>query len=72
MTLAIRLDDMAAIKKINDFACKCDFDVYVHSSIHMMDAKSILGLTSLVGRDDLRLVFPDHFRYERVEKAMKN
>lgn len=71
MVIDLRMDNMADVKKINEFACKCDFNVYVSANTTMIDAKSMLGLTTMVGRNDLRLVFPDHIVFERVERAMK-
>lgn len=71
MVIDLVMTDMADVKKINDFACKCDFNVYVSTNTGMIDAKSMLGLTTLVGRKDLRLCFPDHIKFSRVETAMK-
>lgn len=71
MVIDLKLENMADVKKINDFACKCDFNVYVSANTSMIDAKSMLGLTTMVGKDNLRLVFPDHVRFEKVETAMK-
>ena len=71
MVIDLKMDNMADVKKINEFACKCDFNVYVSANTSMIDAKSMLGLTTMVGRNDLRLVFPDHIRFERVERAMR-
>lgn len=71
MVIDLRMDNMADVKKINDFASKCDFNVYVSANTSMVDAKSMLGLTTMVGKDNLRLVFPDHVRFEKVERAMR-
>lgn len=71
MVIDLIMKDMADVKRINDFAAKCDFGVYVSANTAMVDAKSILGLTTLVGKENLRLVFPDHVRFDKVETAMK-
>lgn len=71
MTLKISMDSMRDIDKINKFATECDFNVYVHSSIDMVDAKSILGLITIIGKKDLKLVFPDHVEKWKIDKALK-
>lgn len=71
MHIRLEMNSIEDVKKINEFASKCDFNVYVSTTTGHIDAKSILGLTTLIGKDNLNLVFPDHVRFERVEKAMK-
>ncbi len=71
MVKAIKLSNMEEAYAINKFASSCDFDVYVHSLSKMIDAKSIMGLLTLIGNAKLNLVFPDNVSPEKVFKALK-
>ena len=71
MTYQISIDNVRDIDKINKFATECDFNVYVSDSLRMVDAKSILGLMSIIKSKDLKLVFPDHVEAWKVDKAIK-
>jgi hypothetical protein len=71
MYVNVEMNSMADIRRINEFACKCDFDVFVEVKNTMVDAKSILGLVTVMGKTDTKLVIPDHIRYNDVQPKMK-
>lgn len=71
MVLPIRMDNQDDMVRVNRTATKYWFDIYVHSKTSMIDAKSLLGLSTLVGRDDLVLVFPDDVDAKKMIKAFK-
>lgn len=60
MILPIEIKTVKDAKEINDFAAQFNYDTYVHGKTQMIDAKSLLGLCSLVGQPDLHFVVPDH------------
>lgn len=71
MVLPIRMDNQEDMVRVNRTATKYWFDIYIHSKTAMIDAKSLLGLSTLVGRDDLVLVFPDDVDVKKMKKAFK-
>ena len=51
MIKRIHLDSNERIKRISDLASKEPYEIYLSNSTTMLNAKSILGLFSLVGQD---------------------
>ena len=61
MTSAITINNLQDVQKINEIACSFYYDTWVHGETEMMDAKSFLGLVSLI-------VVPDD---EEAKSAIK-
>lgn len=71
MIKPIELKSTVDVERINQMASRFECDIWVHSKDAMVDAKSLLGLMAMVGRNDLNLVFPDHLPYKIVERELK-
>ena len=59
MTSAITINNLQDVQRINEIACSFYYDTWVHGDTEMMDAKSFLGLVSLIGKPNLHFVVPD-------------
>lgn len=70
MVKDIVMKNIDDVKKINEFATRFMCDVWVHGKSQMADAKSIMGLMTLIGHNDLKIVFPDHVDSKMVIKQM--
>jgi hypothetical protein len=68
MTSAITINNLQDVQKINEIACSFYYDTWVHGETEMMDAKSFLGLVSLIGKPNLNFVVPDD---EEAKSAIK-
>ena len=68
MTSAITINNLQDVQKINEIACSFYYDTWVHGETEMMDAKSFLGLVSLIGKPILNFVVPDD---EEAKSAIK-
>lgn len=72
MIKRIHLDSNERIKRISDLASKEPYEIYLSNSTTMLNAKSILGLFSLVGQD-VNIVAEDNadpYRFMRVVNKM--
>ncbi len=68
MMRAIEINNMQDAAQLNQIACTLGYDAWVHGDTEMMDAKSFLGLVSLIGKPHLRFVVPDS---EEAKHALK-
>ncbi len=59
MTCKITIKNMADARALCEYAADCAYDTFVHGTSVMVDAKSLLGLMSLIGNGNLRFVIPD-------------
>ncbi len=50
MVREIEIWDEDQVKKINRLACEAPYEVWLNSGTIMLDARSLLGLSILVGR----------------------
>ncbi len=50
MTKTIEIRDEAQVEKINELACESPYEVWLATDTVMLDARSLLGLYSLVGK----------------------
>lgn len=74
MVKRIHLDSEERIKRISDLASKEPYDIFLSNSIAMLNAKSILGLFSLLGQD-VNIVAEDNadpYRFMKVVEKMMN
>lgn len=73
MTKSIVINSVKDAEELNNYASKFFYDTYVHvrdKSI-MVDAKSLLGLISLVGQKNLLFVVPDDVNPKYAFKGLK-
>lgn len=72
VSIAIKINDLSAVKKINSWAGKQKFEVYLHSANGnvQVNAKSYIGICALVGEES-NLVIPDHVDEAEAIKALK-
>ena len=59
MTYPIRLETREDIYRFSELASKEDFALYISTSADMFDARSLLVLYTVLGKD-VTLVAPDH------------
>lgn len=71
MVKGIKMTNIEDAKEINLFATKFSYDTWVHSDSKMVDAKSLLGLISLVNEPNLLFVVPDDIDPKRAFKGLK-
>ena len=60
MVYEIKLGNRKDIKTLNDAACEYDGKLTVNCGSTIIDAKSLLGLFTLIGKKNLKLVASDH------------
>ena len=48
MVYPVHLDSKEKIEKISNLACKEPFDIWISSDMDMLNAKSLLGLYSII------------------------
>ena len=51
MTRELRIKDAAQVEKINRLAYSAPYEIYLHTDTAMLDARSLLGLYALVGKN---------------------
>jgi hypothetical protein len=54
-----KINAVEDLYKLSDLACKEDFPVYISTPYGQIDARSVLGLFTVIGKD-IHLVAPDH------------
>ena len=59
MVYPYKIDSKEDLIKLSELACKEDFPVYISTDYGMLDARSLLGLFSMIGKE-VNLVAPDH------------
>ena len=59
MIYPYKIDSKEDLIKLSELACKEDFPVYISTDYGMLDARSLLGLFSMIGKE-VNLVAPDH------------
>lgn len=59
MVYPYRIDTVEDLRKLSDLACREDFPIYISTDYGQIDARSILGLFTALGKD-IHLVAPDH------------
>lgn len=69
----IVLNNVADAEALNLYATRFEYDTYVHvrDKATMIDAKSLLGLISLVGQKGLIYVVPDNVNPAHAFKGLK-
>ena len=59
MVYPYKVETRDDIVKLSELACKEDFPVYISTPYGQIDARSLLGLFTILGQD-IHLVAPDH------------
>lgn len=59
MVYPYRVDSTEDLVRLSELACKEDFPIYISTPYGQLDARSLLGLFTLVGKD-INLVASDH------------
>ena len=54
-----KINSTEDIRKLSELACKEDFPIYISTPYGQIDARSLLGLFTVVGQD-INLVAGDH------------
>lgn len=73
MVYPIMMKDEKDVLRVNSIACRQPFDLYVSSrtgSYYWIDAKSLLGLFSVIGQE-MYLVGPDDIDPKYFSKLIK-
>lgn len=60
MFIPIQLKSKEDVMELNNFAFSLGYNTFVNSNTASIDARSLLGLFAMIGRDDLHFVVPDH------------
>ena len=69
MILPIHIDSRERVNKINNVACNAPFEIWLSSPTVMLDARSLLGLYSLIGQD-VYVVVEDNIDPDRFVKVV--
>ena len=70
MICNIAIKNVAQARELSSYAANFEFDTFVHGMSTMVDAKSILGLISLVGAKNLCYVVPDDVDSKRAMRGI--
>ena len=71
MVKAIQIKSKEDAEAINRFATNFWYDTFVHGKHEMIDAKSLLGLYTLINKPDLVFVVPDDVNPKRAFKGLE-
>ena len=67
MTYPFKIKTKEDLYKLSELASKEDFSVYLSTSSALFDAKSLLALFNILGKE-VNLVAPDHVDSEKFSK----
>ena len=59
MIHSYKIESTEDIVRLSELACKEDYPIYISTPYGQIDARSLLGLFTVVGQD-INLVAPDH------------
>jgi hypothetical protein len=59
MTYPVKIETKEDLYKLSELASKEDFSIYLSTSTGLLDAKSILALFTILGKE-VNLIAPDH------------
>ena len=71
MVKPIKITSVKDAEEINLFATKFWYETWVHGKSEMVDAKSLLGLISLINKPDLLFVVPDDADPKKAFKGLE-
>ena len=70
MVMPIHIDSCERVNNISNIACQVPFEIWLSSADAMLDARSLLGLYSLIGQD-VYVVVEDNIDPDRFVKVVK-
>lgn len=70
MTKTVQLNTIEEIQRLNQVATTQEYDLFVHCGNIMIDAKSLLALFALLGRQ-VSVVAPDEICPKHFSKTIK-
>ena len=59
MVYPYKIETKEDLIRLSELACKEDFPIYISTTYGQIDARSLLGLFTIMGHD-INLVAPDH------------
>ena len=70
MVYPIRIDTQEDLYRLSELASKEDFSIYLSTSTAMFDAKSLLALFTILGKE-VNLTAPDHVDSAKFSKFIE-
>ena len=71
MTFEIKLENPKDVKELNDAAFDYNGKLTVNCGATSIDAKSLLGLFTLIGKKGIKVVAPDHENPKKFVEFIK-
>lgn len=59
MVSVIRFDNVDDLRRFSELASQEDFNIYISTQMGMLDAKSLMGLFTILGKE-VSVAAPDH------------
>ena len=59
MTFPFMIESKEDLKRLSELACKEDYNIYLSTSTAQFDAKSLLALFTIIGKE-VSITAPDH------------
>lgn len=70
MVLPTKFDTKEDLYRFSELASQQDFGIYISTEYGQLDAKSLLALFTILGKD-VNIIAPDHASAEKFEAFMK-
>lgn len=67
MCYSYKINSPVELKRLSELASREDFNIYISTASTMLDAKSLLALFALLGKE-VQLVAPDHVDSHKFNK----
>ena len=67
MTYPYKIETKEDLRRLSELASNEDFNIYISTSSVMLDAKSLLALFTILGKE-INLVAPDHVASDKFSK----
>ena len=65
-----KIETKEDLYRLSELACKEDFSIYLGTSTALFDAKSLLALFTILGKE-VNLIAPDHADAEKFSKFIE-
>jgi hypothetical protein len=70
MTHPFKIDTQEDLYRLSEMASKEDFSIYLSTNSEIFDAKSLLALFTILGKE-VKLTAPDHVDAEKFSKFIE-
>lgn len=70
MTYPFKVESKEDLKRLSELACQEDYNIYLSTSTTMFDAKSLLALFTILGKE-VNIVAPDHTNSAKFTKFIE-